>query len=425
MSEAIATARAGREDGPPAQAAPPAHGLRARRPVGARGRRARGPASCSSGSPRHDPDLADVASRAAWPAPEAPDAPRRRRLGSAQQLAAADPPLTARAGVLAGVASRCSSFTPAAPSMSARSPVPVTGAAYDLHGFPHQLIERRSACDERGGVAGDRRPAPRDPGAPVGGPAGLLRPPDGRPRRPGRDRAGVLGRSAGRRRGGRSSRTPRSSWSGGSAGGSSAAAGPPRAAPRWWPSGSPVLGRPAGPGPPSRPRSGRSAPSRDPGDGELETWRSRARTLGGPWRRGPPDARSGHRWTSSNCSATRPSTCSPTSRRASPRKTCSLPGPDFVDRVFAVTDRTPAGAAQPAVMLSTTAAWAAPATCRSCRSTRASSTRPRRRSPEPEVLRPGEHRRAGHRGRLQRGRHHVRRARRGVAHATPTASRSS
>ena len=46
-------------------------------------------------------------------------------------------------------------------------------------------------------------------------------------------------------------------------------------------------------------------------------------------------------------------------------------------------------------------------------------------APEPRVLRPGEHRRARDRGRLQRGRLDVRRARRGRAAATRTGSRSS
>ena len=222
---------------------------------------------------------------------------------------------------------------------------------------------------------------PRDPGAPVGGPAGLLRRPDGRPRRPGRDRAGVVGRSAGRRRGGARRGAPRSSWSGGSAGGSSAAAGPPRAAPRWWPSGSPVLGRPAGPGPPSRPRSGRSAPSRDPRDRQLDTRRSAARTLGGPWRRGPPDARSGHRWTSRACSATRPSSLLTHESKGIPKDDLHLPGPDFVDRVFATTDRSPAGAAQPAAAVRPRPPRRHRLRVDPARSTRASSTRPRRRSP--------------------------------------------
>ena len=63
-----------------------------------------------------------------------------------------------------------------------------------------------------------------------------------------------------------------------------------------------------------------------------------------------------------------------------PKDDLHLPGPDFVDRVFARQRPAAPGAAQPAVACSTTAASAAPATCRSCRSTRASSTRPRRRS---------------------------------------------
>ena len=56
-----------------------------------------------------------------------------------------------------------------------------------------------------------------------------------------------------------------------------------------------------------------------------------------------------------------------------------LPGPDFIDRVWwTPTGRCPCCATWGSC--STPAAWAAPATCRSCPSTRASSIRRRRRS---------------------------------------------
>ncbi len=58
----------------------------------------------------------------------------------------------------------------------------------------------------------------------------------------------------------------------------------------------------------------------------------------------------------------------------------TLPGPDYIDRVFLST-RPAAGDAQPGHACTATAASAAPATSRSCRSTKASSTRPRRASP--------------------------------------------
>jgi hypothetical protein len=72
---------------------------------------------------------------------------------------------------------------------------------------------------------------------------------------------------------------------------------------------------------------------------------------------------------------------------------------------------------------STRAASGAPATSRSCRSTRASSTPPARRSPPTPTTSTREDRRARHRGRLQRRRLHLRRARhdrgRKYAHKIP------
>ena len=58
-----------------------------------------------------------------------------------------------------------------------------------------------------------------------------------------------------------------------------------------------------------------------------------------------------------------------------------LPGPDFIDRVFRDTDRPPVGACATWAPSTATGGWAAPATCRSSRSTRASSTRRRPASP--------------------------------------------
>ena len=86
------------------------------------------------------------------------------------------------------------------------------------------------------------------------------------------------------------------------------------------------------------------------------------------------------------------------------------PGPDFIDRVVLQTDRNPQ-VLRSLARCTGTAGWPAPATSRSCPSTRASSTRPARRSPRTPLLRPGEHRQAGDRGRLQRRRLHLRRAR--------------
>ena len=58
-----------------------------------------------------------------------------------------------------------------------------------------------------------------------------------------------------------------------------------------------------------------------------------------------------------------------------------LPGPDFVDRVVALSDRPTPVLRSLQSLYSTTAGWPARATSRSCPSTRASSTRPARRSP--------------------------------------------
>ena len=97
-----------------------------------------------------------------------------------------------------------------------------------------------------------------------------------------------------------------------------------------------------------------------------------------------------------------------------PRDRLHLPGPDFVDRVMRDSDRS-APVLRSLQSCSRTAAWAAPATSRSCRSTRASSIGGRVVRQEPRLLRPGEHRQARDRGRLQRRRLDARRAGRGLA----------
>jgi len=56
-----------------------------------------------------------------------------------------------------------------------------------------------------------------------------------------------------------------------------------------------------------------------------------------------------------------------------PKEQLHLPGPDFIDRVFAHMDRKP-------LRCTTTAGSRARGTCRSCLSTRGSSTRRARRS---------------------------------------------
>ena len=63
-----------------------------------------------------------------------------------------------------------------------------------------------------------------------------------------------------------------------------------------------------------------------------------------------------------------------------PVERLTLPGPAWVDDVMTALGPPDARAALAADACSTTAAWPAPATCRSSRSTRASSTRPARRS---------------------------------------------
>ena len=58
----------------------------------------------------------------------------------------------------------------------------------------------------------------------------------------------------------------------------------------------------------------------------------------------------------------------------------TLPGPDYIDRVFLATDR-PIPVVRNLATVYNTAAWEGPGTCRSSPSTRASSTRPRPASP--------------------------------------------
>ena len=84
-------ARAGREDGPKRpKAAPPAPGLRPRRPAGAARATCPAPATSSSGSPATTP-IWPTPPRGPPASPEAPPGAPHRRLGSAQHLAAAHP----------------------------------------------------------------------------------------------------------------------------------------------------------------------------------------------------------------------------------------------------------------------------------------------------------------------------------------------
>ena len=108
-----------------------------------------------------------------------------------------------------------------------------------------------------------------------------------------------------------------------------------------------------------------------------------------------------------------------------PKDELILPGPDFIDRVFVQTDRIAGRAAQPRPALR-------PRPPGRHRLPVDPAGRPGHRAlgggvvrAQPDVLRPGQHREAGHRGRVQRRGHHVRRARRREPAATPTASRSS
>ena len=79
-----------------------------------------------------------------------------------------------------------------------------------------------------------------------------------------------------------------------------------------------------------------------------------------------------------SCSVTRPTACSRTSRRASPRTSSTLPGPDFLDRVVADTDRKPQVLRNLAVAVRPRPARRHRLRLDPARSTRASSTRPAR-----------------------------------------------
>ena len=103
-----------------------------------------------------------------------------------------------------------------------------------------------------------------------------------------------------------------------------------------------------------------------------------------------------------------------------PKEDLTLPGPDFVDRVLQGQRPLAAGAAQPR-----SAVRPRPPGRHRLRVDPAG--RPGHRAlgrgvvrAQPDVLRPDEHRRAGHRGRLQRRGHHLRRARRRARASTPT-----
>ena len=108
-----------------------------------------------------------------------------------------------------------------------------------------------------------------------------------------------------------------------------------------------------------------------------------------------------------------------------PREDLTLPGPDIVDRVYQDSDRSPQ-------VLRNLAGPVRPRPPGRHRLRVDPAGRPGHRAlggglvrAQPQVLRPEEHRRAGHRGRLQRGGHHLRRARAVLAPRTPTASPSS
>ena len=63
-----------------------------------------------------------------------------------------------------------------------------------------------------------------------------------------------------------------------------------------------------------------------------------------------------------------------------PRESLHLPGPDFVDRVVSLTDRSPAVLRNFQTISESLVGWRERVMFRSCRSIRASSTRPARAS---------------------------------------------
>ncbi|GIX28467.1 MAG: hypothetical protein KatS3mg123_2348 [Burkholderiales bacterium] len=108
-----------------------------------------------------------------------------------------------------------------------------------------------------------------------------------------------------------------------------------------------------------------------------------------------------------------------------PKESLHLPGPDYVDRVMAASDRKP-GVLRAMQQLfdhgrlgGTGYLSILPVDQGIEHSAGASF------APNPACLRPGEHRQAGDRRRLQRGRLHARRARQRSRAGTPTRSRSS
>ena len=102
-----------------------------------------------------------------------------------------------------------------------------------------------------------------------------------------------------------------------------------------------------------------------------------------------------------------------------------LPGPDFVDRVWTQSDRSPRVLRNLQRMFDTgrLAGTGYLSILPVDQGIEHSAGRLLR--PEPDLLRPREHRQAGHRGRLQRRRLDLRRARRRWRASTPTRSRSS
>ena len=102
-----------------------------------------------------------------------------------------------------------------------------------------------------------------------------------------------------------------------------------------------------------------------------------------------------------------------------------LPGPDFVDRVWSISDRNPQVLRNLAVAVRLRPPGRHRLRLDPARRPGHRALGGRELRAEPDLLRPREHRQARDRGRLQRRRLDVRRARRGLHAATPTRSRSS
>ncbi len=108
-----------------------------------------------------------------------------------------------------------------------------------------------------------------------------------------------------------------------------------------------------------------------------------------------------------------------------PADDLTLPGPDYIERVLVHSDRSPQVLRSLQSLydhgrLGGTGYVSILPVDQGIEHSAAASF-----APNPRYFDPQEHRRAGHRGRLQRRGLHLRRAGHGVAHATPTASPSS